>query len=99
MGRKYGLLAYGKYSYDLWPAWYPIPPYPEPAPPGDIWVPIPATPSFPPALDIWGSAISPQAEIWVPTAPVVGAWGSVVSPQSEMWVPAILPPSFGVGNG
>jgi len=66
MGRKFGLLAYGRYSYDLFPStWYPIPQPPI----SDIWVPETA----PLPVDVWASSSLTPVEIWVPvTFPTFG---------------------------
>jgi hypothetical protein len=85
-GRKYGRLAYGKYSYDLWPSWKPIPPQP----PVDVWVP---TPGLPP--DGWGSVTPPfncgAADIWNPTAPVANNWAGATVTLPETWIPVTKP--------
>ena len=60
-GRKYGLLKYGRYSYDLWPTtWVPVYPY---EPPVDIWVPVPDSPPF---TESWTAASAPRTEVWIP---------------------------------
>ena len=58
-GREYGMLKYGRNTYDHWRhvQWFPIPP----EPPTDIWAPVVDAP--PP---IWGSNTSSLTEIWVP---------------------------------
>lgn len=95
MGRKYGRLAYGRYSYDLWPAWYPIPP---PVIPGDIWVPTPDTTPVPPPPDMWVGAGPPASEFWVPTSAAPNPWGSSTMDLTEIWKP-VTKPTFGLGNG
>jgi hypothetical protein len=83
-GRKYGRLKYGKYSYDLWPAWYPIPPDGFP---GDIWVPIPDLPVPP----VWASEESSPSEVWVGVGMAVSNWGASTFNQTEIWIPVTVP--------
>jgi hypothetical protein len=89
-GRKYGLLAYGKYTYDLWPSWHPIPPS---SGEGDVWVPVPDTSPVPPPPDIWATAPTPPpSEIWGPISVSPDDWSStLVPPPTEIWVPVINP--------
>jgi hypothetical protein len=67
LGRKYGLLGYGRYSYDLFPAvWTPIPQ----GPPSEIWIAA----TTPATVDIWASSALTPVEIWNPvTFPLFGA--------------------------
>jgi hypothetical protein len=84
-GRKYGRLKYGRYTYDLWPAWHPIPPDGI----GDIWVPMPG---FPPG-ESWTpvSADPPISDIWNPVSEPVVAWNSVTTAPTEIWIPVTAP--------
>jgi hypothetical protein len=90
-GRKYGLLKYGRFSYDLWPTtWLPVPPYDL----IDIWTPVPDSPPF---VEAWVPTSVALTEFWTPvpdSPPFVEAWTSTSAVPTEVWVPATAPPRF-----
>lgn len=92
MGRKYGRLKYGAYTYDKGgTSWIPIPVTPGGI---EIWNPLPTI--WPPPPDRWAVSFSPPtSEIWnslpVIWPPPPDRWGSATTPQAEIWVP-INPP-------
>ena len=68
-GREYGILKFGRNTYDKWRQgenWVP-----NPSLPSEIWVPI-----VPPSGS-WAPILSTQPEIWTPIPEPIGAWAPI----------------------
>jgi hypothetical protein len=87
LGRKYGRLEYGRYTYDLDVAfWDPV------LNPLDPWVPE----SAPSLVELWAST-APISVEWTPEPQLDDIWDEVVVPV-EIWIP-VTHPKFGMNNG